>query len=117
MIESTLTAKIHPSTTKNSVNDPKSMMSKTFYSPRAMPKNNLFEKDISLAQQKQNNKSGKQFQDISKTKKQFEDLNEKLQNSKDEFRRQFVDINFYGMQSKVKNPMSDINWRESFKKK
>ena len=47
----------------------------------------------------------------------MDDLNERLKNSKAEFRRQFVDINFYGMQSKVKNPMSDPNWREAFKKR
>ena len=28
--------------------------------------------------------------------------------------KNFVDINFYGMQSKVKNPMSSPEWRENF---
>lgn len=30
---------------------------------------------------------------------------------KAEYRRQFIDVNFYGMQSAVKNPMTDPNWR------
>lgn len=30
---------------------------------------------------------------------------------KDEYRRQFVDVNFYGYQSKVQNPMSSVSWR------
>lgn len=32
---------------------------------------------------------------------------------KDEFRKNFVDINFYGMQTKVQNPMSSPNWTYS----
>lgn len=33
---------------------------------------------------------------------------------KDEYKKNFVDINFYGMQSKVKNPMSSPEWRDTF---
>lgn len=29
---------------------------------------------------------------------------------KDSYKKSFIDINFYGMQSKVKNPMHDIKW-------
>ena len=35
---------------------------------------------------------------------------------KDEYKKNFVDINFYGMQTKVQNPMSNPEWRESFTK-
>ena len=33
---------------------------------------------------------------------------------KDDYRKNFVDINFYGMQSKVQNPMSNPEWRDTF---
>ena len=33
-----------------------------------------------------------------------------------EYRKNFVDINFYGMQSKVQNPMSNPEWRDTFPK-
>ena len=52
MIEGSLTTKHSSQKTKvadSGLNDPKSIMSKTFYSPRAVPKNNLFENDVSLA--------------------------------------------------------------------
>lgn len=32
---------------------------------------------------------------------------------KDEYRRQFVDISFYGMQSKVNNPMTSPDWKKA----
>ena len=45
-----------------------------------------------------------------------DDLKARMQNMKDDFRKNFVDINFYGMQSKVPNPMSNPDWRHSFQK-
>ena len=30
---------------------------------------------------------------------------------KDTYKKQFVDINFYGMQSKIKNPMNNLKWK------
>jgi hypothetical protein len=35
---------------------------------------------------------------------------------KDEYRKNFIDINFYGMQSKVHNPMANPEWRDTFPK-
>jgi len=43
---------------------------------------------------------------LDKAKNNFEEVKQRMQNFKDEYRRNFVDINFYGMQSKVSNPMN-----------
>ena len=70
MIEGSLTTKHSSQKTKladSGLHDSKSIMSKTFYSPRAAPKNNLFENEISLAKAS-NIKSGQQFQDMQRTK-------------------------------------------------
>jgi hypothetical protein len=47
-------------------------------------------------------------------------LSDYEQRMKAEYRRHFVDVNFYGMQTKVSNPMSSPEWKKaeifSFKK-
>ena len=63
-------------------------ISKTFYSPREAPKSYIFELD----QQKIHNKTS-----VTKAEKHYEDIKERMQNMKDEYRKNFVDINFYGM--------------------
>ena len=40
-------------------------------------------------------------------------INDYAARMKDEYRRQFVDVNFYGMQTKVKNPMSSPEWKKA----
>jgi hypothetical protein len=44
------------------------------------------------------------------------DTKERINNLKDEYNRQFVDINFYGLQSKIQNPMNSPNWKETTNK-
>lgn len=33
---------------------------------------------------------------------------------KAKYRKNFVDINFYGMQSKIQNPMANPEWRDTY---
>jgi len=40
-----------------------------------------------------------------------------MQNFKDEYKRQFVDINFYGMQTRTSNPMYSPDWKGAVRKK
>jgi hypothetical protein len=50
---------------------------------------------------------------MDKAKRNLEEVKQRMQNFKAEYQRQFVDINFYGMQSKIQNPMSSPNWTKA----
>ena len=40
-----------------------------------------------------------------------------VHDTKAEYRKQFIDINFYGMQSKVQNPMNKVEWKDGAHKR
>ena len=52
------------------------------------------------------------MQRFSKAEIANEEIKERMQNMKDEFKKNFVDINFYGLQTKVQNPMHSPEWRD-----
>jgi len=47
---------------------------------------------------------------LDKAKANLDEVKQRMQSFKAEYQRQFVDINFYGMQSKIQNPMNSPNW-------
>jgi len=55
-------------------------------------------------------------QNLSQAEQHYESIKERMESMKYEYRKNFVDINFYGMQSKVQNPMSNPEWRDTFPK-
>ena len=44
-------------------------------------------------------------------------MQDRVKHLKDEYRRQFVDINFYGMQTRTSNPMHSPDWKGAIRKK
>jgi hypothetical protein len=54
-------------------------------------------------------------QTIIKPEPMNDNIAERMKHMKDEYNKNFVDINFYGMQTKIQNPMSHPEWRNTFK--
>ncbi len=86
----------------------KVMQPRTFYSPREATTQSIFSQEVARDKIGEK-KSAIEFQNNGKVGTE----EDRIKQFREEYRRQFVDINFYGLQSKIKNPMTSPNWKRA----